>query len=92
MPNLSPSLFQYLILPSDAEGVYLPTDFAQVIFDGTQPQRDGIGGMVGSAPRLLKECLTLARFINLPLDIDIESEEMWDVVDDPPSQGELWKI
>lgn len=88
----APSLFQHLMLHSDAEGFYLPTDFVHVIFDDAQPQREGIGGMVGSAPRLLKECLTLARFINLPLDIDIESEEMWNVVDDPPSQGELWKI
>ncbi len=90
IPAASP--FQHLMLHSDCEGFYLPTDFAHVIFDQAKPQREGIGGMIGSAPRLLKECLVLAQLINLPLDLDIESEEMWDAADDPPSEGELWQI
>lgn len=84
--------FQHLMLHSDCEGFYLPTDFEHVIFDNAEPQREGIGGMIGSAPRLLKECLVLAQLINLPLDLDIESEEMWEAADDPPSEGELWQI
>ncbi|OYU75074.1 MAG: hypothetical protein CFE32_15635 [Alphaproteobacteria bacterium PA3] len=84
--------FQHLMLHSDCEGFYLPTDFEHVIFDNVEPQRAGIGGMIGSAPRLLKECLVLAQLINLPLDLDIESEEMWEAADDPPSEGELWQI
>jgi len=86
------STFQHLMLHSDCEGFYLPTDFEHVIFDNAEPQREGIGGMIGSAPRLLKECLVLAQLINLPLDLDIESEEMWEAADDPPLEGELWQI
>ena len=90
--KLAASSFQHLLLHSDCEGFYLPTDFEHVIFDNAKPQREGIGGMIGSAPRLLKECLVLAQLINLPLDLDIESEEMWEAADDPPSEGELWQI
>ena len=40
-----------------------------VLFDMASPQRGGIGGMVGSAQQLLKECHELAALMALPEDI-----------------------
>lgn len=84
--------FQHLLWHSDCEGFYLPRDFERVILDNSNPQREGIGGMVGSTSRLLQECLELAEVIDLPVDMDPEAEELWERADDPASDGEKWKI
>jgi hypothetical protein len=51
-----------------------------------------LGGMVGSTPRLLEECLTLAQAISLPIDMDHEAEEFWNNAESPPASGELWQM
>jgi hypothetical protein len=58
---------------SDAEGVYLPIDSQEVIFD------DVPGAMIGSSYRLKWECATIAASLELPLDLDldIEDEDAW---------------
>ncbi|OBZ96023.1 hypothetical protein ADU59_06485 [Pararhizobium polonicum] len=84
--------FQHLLLHSDCEGFYLPYDFQHVVFDNAQPQRDGIGGMIGSSPRLLQECIELAALIELPKDIGVESEEIWKNADNPSAEGRLWQV
>lgn len=81
--------FDHLIVHSDAEGFYLPTDFPNVLIaDDETPVP---GQMVGSTPRLLAECERLARVLQIPPDIDCGSEELWEASD---AQGEgdvLWK-
>jgi hypothetical protein len=78
-----PGKFDHLILHGDAEGYYLPFDIPTVLFP---PNRLKIaGGMVGSAVRLRDECRQLAEVLELPLDLDPETEEVWDAVE---SQGE----
>lgn len=84
--------FQHLLWHSDCEGFYLPRDFERVVLDNADPQRPGLGAMIGSSPRLLKECLELAQLIALPLGIDPEAEELWDVSDSSRTEGELWQI
>jgi hypothetical protein len=91
-PGKTPPKFQHLFWHSDCEGFYLPEDFEQVILDKADPQRTGIGGMVGSSPRLLKECLELAQLISLPPGMDPEAEELWMSADDPPAEGKLWQV
>jgi hypothetical protein len=88
----SPPRFEHLMMHSDSEGYYLPTEFRHVVFDTADRSGGGVGGMIGSAPCLLKECLELAALLNLPLELDIESEEFWLNADSPPAQGELWQI
>ncbi|MEW6304237.1 MAG: hypothetical protein AB1705_12240 [Verrucomicrobiota bacterium] len=74
--------FDHLIIHSDAEGYYIPQDFPSVLIPG--PAFPIAGGMLGSSQRLLAECQRLAEALSLPLDIDPESEELWEAT---KSQG-----
>lgn len=75
--------FQHLIVHSDAEGYYLPVEFDEVIL--ADPALEVEGDMIGSSHRLLEECLELARALELPPDLDPESEEVWEAAE---NQGE----
>jgi hypothetical protein len=83
--------FQHLLWHSDCEGFYVPQDFEDVLLDDAQPQRAGLGGMVGSSVRLLAECRELADLIGLPSDIDPEAEELWEAADTPVEGGPKWQ-
>jgi hypothetical protein len=75
--------FQHLIIHSDVEGFYLPIDFPEVIH--ADPSLEVSGDMIGSTQRLLAECLELAAALELPDDLDPESDEIWEAAE---SQGE----
>lgn len=75
--------FQHLIIHSDAEGYYLPVEFDEVLH--ADPSLEVAGDLIGSARRLLAECLELAAALELPHDLDPESDEVWEAAD---SQGE----
>lgn len=81
--------FEHLVLHSDAEGFYSPQDFESVIFPEEEISLPG--GMVGSAPRLLQECLRLASWLELPPDLDPESEEVWEAAELQQQSGPKWK-
>lgn len=83
--------FQHLVLHSDAEGFYLPRSFDEVIVDFTQPQRPGLGMMIGSSVALLEECRDLADALHLPDDVDPESDSFLELMDSPNIDGPLWK-
>ena len=83
--------FEHLMLHSDAEGVYIPCTLADVIFDRAQPQREGLGGMVGSSLSLLSECRHIGAALSLPDDLDPESDEVWENADALPAVGEPWQ-
>ena len=70
--------FDHLIVHSDAEGYYLPQDFPDVI---PVEHHEVSGWMVGSSPRLLEECRRLAGALQLPLDLDPESDEVWNAAE-----------
>ncbi|HWS56745.1 MAG TPA: hypothetical protein VN228_21595 [Pyrinomonadaceae bacterium] len=71
--------FQHLIIHSDAEGFYLPAEFDEVLV--AEPSLEVPGDTVGSSPRLLEECLELARALELPDGLDPESEEVLQAAD-----------
>ena len=77
--------YRHLMLHSDAEGFYLPTDFPDVL-----PCRDRALGEVGSAPRLRAECLQLAALIGAPPDADPWSNKMQEAIEHQ-GQGEGWR-
>ena len=83
--------FEHLILHSDAEGVYLPRELSEVIFDPAQPQREGLGCMVGSSLALLSECRRISTALGLPSDLDPESDEVYDNAESLPLDGEAWQ-
>lgn len=83
--------FQHLAWHSDAEGFYIPRDFEDVILDYAQPQRDGLGGMVGSTQRLLLECQELAGIISLPLDLDEEDNDLLEAAEAPSAEYSDWR-
>ena len=87
----APPPFAHLLLHSDAEGFYLPRPLPVVLFDMASPQRGGIGGMVGSAQQLLKECHELAALMALPEDIDPNSDEIRNNVHVPVPDGAPWQ-
>jgi hypothetical protein len=65
--------YEHLIVHSDCEGYYLPQDFERVIM--LADAEDARLQMIGSAPRLLAECRTLAEAIALPDDFDPDADE-----------------
>lgn len=67
----STRLFDHLIMHSDAEGFYVPQDFARVIISDDQAY-----GWVGSSYALRRECARVAATLELPNDLlaDYESE------------------
>ncbi len=75
--------FQHLIVHGDAEGYYLPVEFDDVIIPDASLEI--AGGMLGSSHALLRECRELARALELPEDLTLVDERLWQAVE---SQGE----
>jgi hypothetical protein len=75
--------FQHLIVHGDAEGYYLPVEFDDVIIPDASLEI--AGGMLGSSHALLRECRELAQTLELPEDLSLEDERVWQAVD---KQGE----
>jgi hypothetical protein len=75
--------YQHLIVHSDAEGYYLPVEFEDVIIPDASLEI--AGGMLGSSHALLRECRELARALELPEDLSVEDEAVWEAAE---SQGE----
>ena len=63
--DASMMLDSHLLCHSDAEGYYVPVDFADPIFDDEVP-----GGMLGSSQGLLRELLEIAAHIGVPLSAE----------------------
>jgi hypothetical protein len=83
--------FQHLLWHSDCEGFYLPRRFEDVVLDKANPQRAGLGAMVGSASMLLDECESLANSLALPAGLDPDSDEVLDAAENPVADGPIWK-
>jgi hypothetical protein len=82
--------YDHLIVHSDAEGFYLPLDFENVLFPPDELEIPG--AMVGSAPRLLRECERLAELLEIPDDINLQSEALWEASDHGQGEGEtVWQ-
>lgn len=75
--------FLHLSVHGDANGIYVPQDFEDIVV--LDKELDHLGLVIGSSQRLLAECNELARHLEMPLDLDHESDEVWDA---PDSQGE----
>lgn len=89
-PKPAPA-FPHLLLHSDCEGFYLPRWMTGVVFDRADPQREGVGCMVGSAAMLWEECSLLASLIDLPDGLDLQHEQLWEYADMPAREGPLWQ-
>ena len=89
-PDVSPTqVFEHLMNHSDAEGFYVPIKFDRVIVD---KWRLGIaGGTVGSTLKLMEDCETLARALHLPLEMNPESEELWEATQHQGEGETQWK-
>ena len=81
--------FDHLMQHSDADGFYLPLRFQSVLF--ADPALEIAGEMIGSGPLLMEECTRLAALLELPLDLDPESEEVWQAVDNQGQGLVPWK-
>jgi hypothetical protein len=81
--------FDHLIVHGDAEGFYLPEDLASVLV--LSENYPIAGGMVGSSVRLRDECARLASALSLPLDIDLESDELLEAAESQGNGGQTWQ-
>ena len=81
--------FNHLMLHNDADGFYLPIDFEEVQF--TDNALEIAGNMLGSSIKLLQECERLAEILEIPVDIDDQSDELWDAADAQGESSVKWK-
>lgn len=81
--------YDHLMFHSDAEGYYLPQDFAEVIFPGDDLEI--AGAMIGSASQLQKECTALARLLGIPADLDGDDDDLHAAIQKPARDGPPWK-
>lgn len=81
--------YQHLIVHSDAEGFYVPQDFLKVIFPADSLKIPG--AMIGSVQRLQAECRALAKLLEIPEGLDIESDEVLEAAEDPASFTVRWQ-
>ena len=81
--------FNHLMLHNDADGFYLPIDFEEVQF--TEDTLEIAGNMVGSSIKLLEECQRLAKALEIPENIDEQSEELWDAAGSQGQSSIKWK-
>jgi hypothetical protein len=89
VPNRKKRSFDHLLIHSDAEGFYLPQDFELVL---TPAQEFEIpGDMVGSSQRLYKECQRLAAALELPPDLDPNSETIHNAADSQGTGASKWQ-
>jgi hypothetical protein len=90
LDEASPDQAAHLICHGDAEGVYLPVPFRDVI----DPRADlGLtGGAIGSAYTLREECRHIAALLRLPLDEGVvwEGEARWAPPRRTADRGALW--
>lgn len=77
--------FDHLMLHSDAEGFYVPISFSEVLVS-----EDVAGGMIGSSQALRAELTQVARALELPRDLDVASDELFDAAENQ-GRGEGWK-
>ncbi|PZG52930.1 hypothetical protein C1I98_06555 [Spongiactinospora gelatinilytica] len=78
--------FDHLVHHSDAEGYYLPVDFADVLYDDSITSAD-----VGSSQRLLAECERLAAMLGLPAGLDPWSQEVEEAIDGEGPAAAGWR-
>jgi hypothetical protein len=81
--------YQHLIVHSDAEGYYVPQDFAEVIFPDHSLAIPG--GMIGSVLRLREECRAMAELLEIPDGLDPESDDVLNAAEDPASGTTTWQ-
>jgi hypothetical protein len=82
--------YKHLMQHGDGEGMYIPQDFCRVVAPSKR-YFAAVGGRIGSSFQLLKECQALAAIIDLPLNLDIESSEIWDAADEPGKGALKWQ-
>jgi len=98
-PNLMSRLFrfrrgsalgyQHLIVHSDAEGYYVPQNFAEIIFPDDSLKIPG--GMIGSVLRLHEECRAMSQLLEIPDGLDPESDDVLNAAEDPASGTAKWQ-
>lgn len=88
-PTFPGNTFAHVVHHSDAEGFYLPIDFAFPLVP--DPELKVPGAIVGSSLRLLRECEQLAEALALPTDLDPESSDFDELLVDPPREGPVWR-
>jgi hypothetical protein len=81
--------FDHLLFHSDCEGYYVPVDFERVL--ETEDRFKIPGCFVGSSQRLLSECRRLAEVLEVPLELDPDSDEAWAAADDEGKSPIRWR-
>jgi hypothetical protein len=81
--------FDHLMLHGDAEGFYLPIEFPNVLFP--DESLEFACGMIGSSYRLLSECERIATVLEIPADLDENSEGLWQGAESQGEGSQMWE-
>ncbi|HEY3330237.1 MAG TPA: hypothetical protein VGK19_09475 [Capsulimonadaceae bacterium] len=81
--------FQHLIWHSDAEGYYVPVDFAVVIVAPDALQITGT--LIGSSQRLLDACERLATVLGIPPGLTADDPDVWHAVENWSADATGWR-
>ena len=78
-----PLPFEHLMVHADNEGFYVPIEFERPLVEGDT--------MLGSSHRLRDECERLAAALELPAELDPESDELTLAAEEPDPNGPPWR-
>ena len=81
--------FSHLIFHGDADGTYLPIEFAGIVI--LEPGAEVLGTHIGSSYALLNECKKLAQLLEVPDDLDPEDKRLWDATDSQGVGDSVWQ-
>lgn len=86
--EVSLDMTSHLLCHSDAEGFYLPIDFADVLFDETERVP---GGMIGSSYRVRDELTVVAPALGIELSNGALSDDVAEAINrDVENQSGIW--
>lgn len=81
--------YVHLINHSDCDGFYIPIPFERVLY--ADPATKIAGTMVGSSQMLMAGCQQVAEALDLPLDLDPESDEAREAEESLGESDVLWQ-
>jgi hypothetical protein len=91
-PNVKPLPFLHLLCHSDSAGYYVPIDFPTPLAPDVTREETVEIWPLGSVQQLQREVCTLINALEIPNNLDSQSDALWEAMDNPdPAQDQpMW--